>query len=273
MSNTVIIASTAEDAVAVEAVRNHHAQLAGGLAARVAGLLASAQKSGSPQSSTAAGESARSGLVAFCREEILPHALAEESGLYPAARADPRARLLVEAMITEHGTLASLVDQIAAVGSVIEAAALGVALRVLFEEHLSKENDLVLPLLAASSDVSLAQLLDGMHEMLGAQASPVGLIGTETEAGSGGCGGTCNCGGGAESPEPVLDVRELPHSVRHAMIFEALDAVAPAATIVLLAPHDPVPLLAQLEQRQPGAFETAYLERGPVDWRLRLTRR
>lgn len=280
MSSPVIIASTSEDAAAVEAVRNHHAQLAGGLAARVLRLLAAAETAGSAPGT---GQSATDDLVAFCRSELLPHAVAEESALYPTARADLRARLLVDAMIVEHGTLASLVDQIATAPSVIEAAATGVALRVLFEEHLYKENDLVLPLLAGSTDVSLAAILHGMHEMLGDQAhsahdqsAPDGTEGpesTESADSSGGCGGSCGCGGSDESAEPLLDVREVPHSVRHSVIFGALEAVRPGSTLVLLAPHDPVPLLAQLEQRQTGAFAVDYLERGPEDWRLRLTRR
>ena len=53
-----------------------------------------------------------------------------------------------------------------------------------------------------------------------------------------------------------------------ATIFGALDSVGPGSGLVLLAPHDPVPLLAQVEQRWPGRFTLEYLERGPVDWRL-----
>jgi uncharacterized protein (DUF2249 family) len=42
---------------------------------------------------------------------------------------------------------------------------------------------------------------------------------------------------------------------------------------VLLAAHDPLPLLAQIEQRHPDEFAVEYLERGPETWRLRLLRR
>ncbi len=273
MSSTVTIASTAEDAAAVEAVRNHHAQLANGLAERVAALLATAQAAGSTGSAIGTRAPSRDALVSFCRTELLPHAVAEESALYPAAQADPRARLLVEAMITEHGTLASLVNEIASARSMIEAAATGVALRVLFDEHLSKENDLVLPLLAGSADVSLALILHGMHDILGDQTHHDDIAEHPADAdSSSGCAGSCGCSE-TEPAESVLDVREVPHSVRHAVILGALDAVTPGAALMLLAPHDPVPLLAQLEQRQAGAFAIDYLERGPEDWRLRLTRR
>ena len=48
---------------------------------------------------------------------------------------------------------------------------------------------------------------------------------------------------------------------------------APGSGLVLVAPHDPLPLLAQLEQRRARAFDVDYLERGPEAWRLLLVRR
>jgi uncharacterized protein (DUF2249 family) len=39
---------------------------------------------------------------------------------------------------------------------------------------------------------------------------------------------------------------------------------------VLVAPHDPLPLLAQISDRWPGRFSVDYLERGPDTWRLVL---
>ncbi|WP_416979803.1 DUF2249 domain-containing protein [Streptomyces sp. T028] len=88
---------------------------------------------------------------------------------------------------------------------------------------------------------------------------------------TGGCGGVCGCGGAEETAEPELDVREVPHALRHATVFGALDAVPVGTAMVLVAPHDPLPLLAQIEQRSPGAFAVEYLERGPESWRLRLS--
>ena len=90
---------------------------------------------------------------------------------------------------------------------------------------------------------------------------------------SGGCGGVCGCGGTEETAEPELDVREVPHALRHATVFGALDAVPAGTAMVLVAPHDPLPLLAQIEQRSPGTFSVEYLERGPEAWRLRLSHR
>lgn len=71
---------------------------------------------------------------------------------------------------------------------------------------------------------------------------------------------------------PELDARAVPHAIRHATVFGALDAVRPGGGLVLVAPHDPLPLLAQVEQRSPGVFEIDYLERGPEAWRLAFVR-
>lgn len=82
--------------------------------------------------------------------------------------------------------------------------------------------------------------------------------------------GGCGCGG-HDAPDPVLDVRTIPHAVRHGAVFGAFDAIAPGGSLVLVAPHAPLPLLAQLAQRAPIDVET--LVDGPAEWHLRLTRR
>ena len=82
----------------------------------------------------------------------------------------------------------------------------------------------------------------------------------------------CACGDhDAELPE--LDARAIPHAIRHATIFGALDSLAVGAGLVLVAPHNPLPLLDQLEGRSPGAFVISYLEEGPEAWRLQLVRK
>ncbi|HEX6150833.1 DUF2249 domain-containing protein [Nocardioides sp.] len=102
-----------------------------------------------------------------------------------------------------------------------------------------------------------------MHEILGA---------TE-ESAAGGCGGhACTCGETDAGELPELDARAVPHAIRHATIFGALDALGPGGGLVLVAPHDPLPLLNQLEARSPGGFSVDYLERGPEAWRLRFRR-
>lgn len=258
----LLLASSEADAHAAEAIVQHHAAMAGALGLRTEALVAAASAQ-----DTGAAEEARRDLVGWCEGELLPHARAEEDAMYPRAQATVEGRLLVEGMIGEHEVLAGLLQQVADAVDPVRAAASAVALRAVFDSHLTKENDLVVPLLARTPGVSLEQVLGGMHTLLGeaADAAPV----AETS----GCGGhTCACGEVDGSGYPELDARAIPHAIRHATIFGALESVRPGAGLELVAPHDPLPLLDQLEQRWPGAFSVSYLERGPEAWRLCLVR-
>lgn len=257
--NDVILASTPADSDAVETVRAHHAELAGGLTARVSALVAAMQAGHNL-------EQARQDLVQWCSAQLMPHAQAEEDALYPAGLALPKARMLVEAMIAEHRILADLVDELRHTEDAAQATRAATALRVTFDAHVAKENDLLLPALAEAPEVSLAELLGGMHESLGHADAP------DTDAPHEEAGHTCGCHEHDDAGDPELDARIVPHAIRHATVFGALDAVRPGAAMVLIAPHDPLPLLAQLERRSPGIFGVSYLERGPEAWRLRFER-
>lgn len=82
----------------------------------------------------------------------------------------------------------------------------------------------------------------------------------------------CACGHEDEN-EIVLDVRQIPHAIRHATIFGAIGAIAPGFSLDLVADHNPLPLLAQLDQRNPGEYSVSYIDDGPEVWKLRLTRK
>ena len=270
--DTVVIASSEQDAAAVEAVKRHHAEMAGTLS-MLAGRIAAAR-----DAETALA--ARDELVRWAERDLVPHALAEEKAMYPPAHEDARARLLVDAMLAEHALVMGLVERLKTAGTPTEAAAEARALSVVFESHLAKENDQILPLLAEAPGVSLAGALEGMHELLGGHGHGHaddhehghGAAEASVPVAQGGCGGGCACGE-SDGPElPELDARSVPHAIRHATIFGALDAVGPGGGMVLVAPHDPLPLLKQLEGRAPGAFAVDYLERGPEAWRLRFVR-
>ncbi|QIK74276.1 DUF2249 domain-containing protein [Nocardioides piscis] len=258
----LVIASNEADAHAAEAVEQHHAVMAGALALRTEELVAAASRP-----DPAAAEQARQDLVEWCERELVPHALAEEKALYPVAQATTEGRLLVEAMLGEHVVITSLLRQVSEAADPVRAAATATALRAVFDSHLTKENELLVPLLARTPDVSLHDLLGGMHELLG---HAEGTEGSDAEAG---CGGhTCSCGEVDGPGHPELDVRTIPHAIRHATIFGALESVRPGGGLELVAPHDPLPLLAQLEQRWPAAFSVTYNERGPEAWRITLVR-
>ncbi len=89
-----------------------------------------------------------------------------------------------------------------------------------------------------------------------------------TQVREGGC--ACGC---VDEGVPVLDARQIPHAIRHATIFGALAGLRAGQQLDLVAPHDPLPLLAQLAEREGGAVTHEYVERGPEAWTLRLTRR
>jgi uncharacterized protein (DUF2249 family) len=241
---------------------DHHAQLAGALAVQVEALVEAANR-GDVSGAGVASDA----LVRWCDAELIPHALAEEQVMYPQAHQDPRAQLLVDAMLAEHRNLVGLVKALRQSTGPVRAAANAQALRSLFDAHQVKENEQILPLLAESHEVSLAVMLQGMHELLG------GKDDSESGTAEGGCASDCGCG--HQDPVgalPELDARAVPHAIRHATIFGALDSVSAGGGMILVAPHDPLPLLAQLEQRSPGLFSVDYLEEGPESWRVRFTR-
>ena len=43
--------------------------------------------------------------------------------------------------------------------------------------------------------------------------------------------------------------------------------------MVLIAPHDPLPLLKQIEDEYPDTYAVSYVERGPEAWKLKFARR
>lgn len=80
---------------------------------------------------------------------------------------------------------------------------------------------------------------------------------------------SCGCSEVA-TDVPELDVRAIPHAIRHATVFGAWSAIPDGGSLVIVAPHDPKPLLAQLADR--GPLIVTYLDEGPDAWRLQLTR-
>jgi hypothetical protein len=158
--------SPAEDSqhATVAAIRAHHAQMGETMADHAAAIAREAGRAGTP-----AAEDHRAALVTFFTGEVLPHAVAEEGTLYKAAADLLDARLLIQAMIREHGILRELGETLKAARTPGEMAGAAAALNALFHAHLEKENDLLLPALV-DAEVDLGSLLAGMHEMLGGAA-------------------------------------------------------------------------------------------------------
>ncbi|MFI7542826.1 hemerythrin domain-containing protein [Actinoplanes sp. NPDC049599] len=178
------------DEQAAQAVVGHHRQLAAALAGHVTGLVTAADVGVQRQVWTHRDE-----LVTWLHDELLPHAHAEEATLYPVAAELPAGKLLIDGMLEEHRTITALVAELAEGTSPVRVAASARALHAVFSGHLTRENELVVPLLVAAEGVSLATLLDGMHEIIGVEPAPAAADGC-------GCGG-CGCGAEATRPEVV----------------------------------------------------------------------
>jgi len=66
-------------------------------------------------------------------------------------------------------------------------------------------------------------------------------------------------------PEQIypFDARGIAKRFRHAAIFGALDALNSGEIMRFINDHDPLPLLAQLEQRYGAAVSIEYKQRDP----------
>lgn len=187
MSATTATSTTSPDVApgpsnvqVIDTIRAHHAHLAAELHERTAALVAAARL----------GEcaTARLALQDWYRTELLPHAVAEEETLYRAAENIDATRLLVRGMLDEHRALISLIADLALLREPFETALAAASAEALFGVHLGKENDLLLPALD-SVGLSLAALLDGMHQILGGADNTRAARGDE----GGGCGCGCAC--------------------------------------------------------------------------------
>lgn len=150
---------TTTDQQAADAIRAHHTEMQHELRARTEAVIEAAR-------SGEAFEAAHRHVVAYLTDELLPHATAEEEALYPAGDTGLTA-LLVRSMREEHRFIIAAVERLRSAADAVVAAASASAVLALFEAHLWKENELLVPALVADPSVDLGRLLAGMHELVG----------------------------------------------------------------------------------------------------------
>ena len=130
-----------------------------------------------------AGEG-RSRLAAaggFLREELLPHASAEEAVLYPAVEQVSHAPGSLVTMRADHREVVRRIDALAAASSGDSLAAVPfqlVGLAAILELHFRKEEELLLPLLdralePAEADQLFAQMTRHVEEAGGEEGAPL----------------------------------------------------------------------------------------------------
>lgn len=233
-----------------EAIRKHHLSLAKTLEAH-----ARAVGGGEPQVE-------RDALVAFLKNDLLPHARGEERYLYP----------LVAALVQKHGNpIATMVvdhefiaDYVAKIEEVTRRLAGGMsgdqrdrllrrlrelALRLdaIVELHLAKEERIYLPLIEESvGEERQHDVLRAIHDSYGKEKNM--------------------------ADDRPLDVRNVVPRERHAMIFDSFTGLKPGEAFVLINDHDPRPLYYQFQAEYTGQFSWDYLEQGPEVWRVRIGR-
>lgn len=70
----------------------------------------------------------------------------------------------------------------------------------------------------------------------------------------------------------VFDVRVIPGREKHARIFQRWYDLPVGSSFVLLNDHDPVPLYYQFQAQFPEAYSWTYLQEGPDEYRVRITK-
>ena len=196
-------------------------------------------------------------LVAFLRQELLSHAQGEERQLYPAV--DPLVRAHGKATATmsvDHRFIAELVAQIEEAVQAAEPARpeierrlgrLSLQLEAIFQLHLSKKEQIYLPLLEKYlSPAEQQRILDDMHA---SPEQPAAMVKT------------------------TLDVRQVAPRERHPLIFERFESLQPGEAFILVNDHDPKPLYYQFQAERAGQFDWEYLAQGPEVWRVRIARK
>jgi uncharacterized protein (DUF2249 family) len=72
--------------------------------------------------------------------------------------------------------------------------------------------------------------------------------------------------------DKVMDVRPIPCSIKHGLIMRTWVQLSPGDHFILLNDHDPIPLYYQFAAEYPLCFSWDYVERGPEDFRVKITK-
>ncbi|WP_406151608.1 DUF2249 domain-containing protein [Streptomyces sp. NBC_01012] len=192
-----------------------------------------------------AAPTAKEGSTTRFAERLYRCLAATDLTLYAAASGAAETRLLVRALRAGARTVG---EQIDALTSASDEPARADASRTLtggLTLLLNTERNVLLPALQALPGVDLPALAEDFTTVLN---------------------------GGELQDSTVVDVREIPHGRRHPRIFTRFARLAERESFVLVNNHDPKPLRREFEATHPGAFAWEYVESGPEQWQVRITR-
>lgn len=251
--SNLVLASSGPDSDAVERVTARHAELSGGAAAYATQLIDAAAGGDDERTRQASAT-----LLDWSRGTLVTLLEAEQEVFDPAiSRIDAA---LADRLRTERELVTGAIGRLANLSGPVEAASMAVELRLYLGQHLRFFADHALPVLARTGGLPLGSLWSDIESLMVDDGAPASTTATQ-----------CECGIVDEPAYVELDVRNVPHAIRHATVFGALDAIGAGEGLILVAPHDPLPLLAQVEHRTPGRFTVSYLDRGPEAWRLQFS--
>nr|WP_256127667.1 DUF2249 domain-containing protein [Arthrobacter sp. SDTb3-6] len=245
----MVLASSSAEAAALEEVNNRLAEAGGTLGTLGKNLLSAASNAGGE---LAGGDQAK--LVEFTETELQPLAAAFAQALSGATGKDAVVATLAAGHSARLAEAAKALEEQDAPARIIHA---GARLQEAGAAFLDQATALVVPALAQNPAFTLSGILPERASAPAAAAPATG---------------GCACGGHDEPGLSELDTRVIPHAIRHATIFGALEGLSSGKGILLIANHNPLPLLAQLEQRAAGKFAVDYVENGPETWKLSMVR-
>ncbi len=70
-----------------------------------------------------------------------------------------------------------------------------------------------------------------------------------------------------------LNVTAIAPRDRHPLIFRTFDGLKRGEDLVLINDHDPKPLYYSFLHEREGRFDWEYLEQGPDQWKVRITKK
>jgi uncharacterized protein (DUF2249 family) len=73
-------------------------------------------------------------------------------------------------------------------------------------------------------------------------------------------------------PDRMLDVREIPCSIKHGLIIQTFVDLKVGEHFILRNGHDPVPLRYQFEAEFPGSFTWEHVHKLPEDVAVKITK-